>query len=466
MVAPATSAGVPDIYGTPAGFAEGILGLELYDWQRRLLNELEQPGMVSTVCCNESGKTTYVAAPAIAWVLGCFPGSQAVVTSGSWRQVKHQLFPAFKRFSAQLPGWQIDDTVVKTPHGSRAVGFSTDDAGLFEGFHVGPGGHRETPLLIIVDEAKSVAEGIFQAIDRCRPTWLLLLSSPGAARGVFYKSHTSLASHYRRHKVPASLCPHIDQAILQSVIARYGNDHPFVRSSIYAEFDDEGGPGVIISRPVLEACLGAHIASKHGDRIAWCDFAGGRDENVLAVADGNRCWIEAAWRDTDTMRACGEFIAHFRRLGLRAEHITGDGDGMGQVMMDRMAELGWRINRFHGGAPANEPKTYANQIAEVWGEAAVKISRRQVILPPDAILHEQMVDRVWKRFSDGTLLLESKDDMRKEGRKSPDRADAILGVISKMQQVSRAAKAWGTDTPQPSSDYAQGGALAGMCAGM
>lgn len=431
----ANSSRYSPVLATPAGFAEGVLGLELYDWQRRMLNELERPGMISLRCCNEAGKTTRVAAPAIAHVMALYPGAQVVVTSGSWRQVKEQLFPAFHRFRLRLPGWVVHDTTIRTPEGSRCVGFSTDDAGLFEGFHVGPAGHHENPLLIIVDEAKSVDETIFQAIDRCRPTWLMLMSSPGAATGRFYQSHTSQRSFYRTHVARASDCPHIDQQTITNIIARYGENHPFVRSSIYAEFDAEGGPGMVIALARIEDCHRAPPVALTGDRHAFCDFARHRDENVLAVREGNRVRIERAWRDTDTMRACGEYIAAFRRLNLKAEEITGDDDGLGAGVIDRMGELGWEINRFHGGQPAREKNRYANRISEVWGEGSNAIERRAVIIPEDTVLIEQLTCRAWKRYSDGTLQLESKDDMRRRGLRSPDRADAVLGAMAPVQEM-------------------------------
>ena len=41
----------------------------------------------------------------------------------------------------------------------------------------------------------------------------------------------------------------------------------------------------------------------------------------------------------------------------------------------------------------------------------------------------QLCDRRMDRRSDGRLGLESKDDMRRRGAGSPDRADALLGAM-------------------------------------
>jgi phage terminase large subunit len=466
MVAEATDQGPGklDVLATPAGFAEGVLGIGLYDWQRALLNELERPGMISARCCNEAGKTTHLAAPAILWAMALFPGAQVVVTSGAWRQVKYQLFPAIGRFRQKLPGWEIHDTTIKSPRGSVCVGFSTDDAGLFEGFHVGSGGHRETPLLIIVDEAKSVDETIFQAIDRCRPTWLFLMSSPGARTGRFYASHTTQRSHYRAYKIGAELCPHIDANTIKGIVDRYGADHWFVKSSIHAEFSDDGVTGEVIPLTALERCLESPVAAMKGQRHAFCDFAAGRDENVLALREGNRVRIVRAWRESNTMAACGEFITMFRQLGLEPHEVTGDGDGLGAGFLDRMAELGWAIGRFHGGQAATDKVVYMNASAECWGKGAEQIQRRLVHLPKDdAKLIEQLTSRRWKRYSDGRAQLESKEDMRARGLNSPDRADAVLGAL--LDHLGSAPDRRALDVLEQWQDREELAGLAGFNAG-
>lgn len=427
---------VDNILGTPVGFAEGFLGLSLYNWQRRELSHLEIQGtQISTVCCNEAGKTSFLAAPGIMYVLSCFKNAQAVVTSGSWRQVRDQLFPNLKRFKNRYPGWEFHDTSVIGANGSRCTGFSTDDAGLFEGYHIGPEGHRENPLLIIVDEAKSVQREIFEAIDRCRPTWLWLMSSPGPAEGVFYESQTKHRHLYQCSKVTIADCPHILQSAIDKIIAKYGINHPFVRSSLYAEFSGEGELGVVCSLNKYNACRERKLAWMHGERHAFLDFAAGGDENVIALRRGNKVTLEKCWVERDTMKACGEFIREFRRLGLKAVEITGDDDGLGKVMLDRLAELGWVVNRAKANDPAVDSKAYYNRSAEIWYQGADAIDKKEIILPDDEILASQLTTRKWRMFSDARLQLESKKEMKKRGLGSPDRADAVLGCMQPLSNM-------------------------------
>ena len=99
-------------------------------------------------------------------------------------------------------------------------------------------------------------------------------------------------------------------------------------------------------------------------------------------------------------------------------------------MIDAMAELGYRINRFHGGQPATEPDEYANLIGEVWHVAAREIERGRVNIGQlDPVTFKQLSTRKSEWNENGKLRVESKDKMREEGRHSPDRGDGLLGCI-------------------------------------
>ena len=416
---------------TPWAIARSI-GIDPYPWQTAVLADIVPIGSRTALkAANGSGKTTSIVSSAVIWHATAFEKSTTVLTSGAWRQVRDQLFPAIQRHKGSLPGWEINASDFTAPNGSRCIGFSTDDPGKFEGWHADD--HTKSPLLIIVDEAKSVKPEIFQAKSRCQPTRELLISSPGGSIGPFYDSFHKLSHLYNTHTVTSYDCPHISKEWINEQIEEYGIDHPLVRSMIFAEFMDMGEDGTVIPLSVLERCLSTPIhPNTDFDVHAFCDFAAGGDENVLALRRGNVCKIIKAWRETNTMSGCGEFISLFNKLKLRPEYISGDAGGMGKVWCDRFDELGWNINRVDFGAKPNNKALYFNRIAEIWGEGARMIENKEHILPQDDdILKQQLVSRKWdKYFSDGRLKLVSKDAMKKDGLHSPDRAEALLGCMS------------------------------------
>jgi phage terminase large subunit len=455
---------------SPAYFAWRHLGLDLYGWQIDALEKIScrgqgvmHGGPPTTLCAaNGSGKTQHVIAASILWFMNTFPRGRCPVTSGSWMQVEKQLFPALHAFRGHplFRGWQFNQTEIRTPQGGQVIGFSTDNAGRAEGWHPGAG-QDEDPVFYVVDEAKTVPDGIFEAIGRCTLRFHLLASSPGAPRGKFFRSHHQEAGMHRTVKATSFDCPHISPEKIERDRRLYGDDHPLFRSMHLAEFTEDSERLVISAdrlTKALEAQPAATVAA--GETVAFCDFAAGGDENVLAVRKGNHARIVAAWREKDTIQAVRQFVKHFNDEKLAPGHIWGDADGLGTVMIDALAEAGWRINRFHGGQAASDKEEYANLIAEVWHVGAGEIERGRIHLGQlDPVTFEQLTTRKSEWTDTGKLRVESKDKMRANGIKSPDRADALLGAIACGSRITGAVSARDL-LPAEASDF--GGLVTGF----
>lgn len=417
-----------NLLSTPYGFARGVLREPLYRWQEDVLASLSPRGAsVAVKAANGAGKSTRIGAPLALWHAVVFPGSLTIVTAGVYRQVKEQFFPAIRRFSHLFPNWKFLDTEVETHTGSRIYGFSTDDPGRFEGWH-------NENLLVICDEAKSIPDEIFEAIERCQPARRLLISSPGAPQGTFYRAFTKDRRFYKSFSVTADDCPHIPKEWVDEQIQKYGADSPLVRSMIYAEFNIDGEDGAIVPLRYVERCLASPPPFIDGEIQAFCDFAAGGDENVLAIRRGNKVSIAAAWRDRDTMSAVGKFIRLFEQHGLGNGQICGDGSGLGKPICDRLKEAGWHVRPINNGAPAQDSRHYQNLGAQMWAEGARMIETCSIIIPDDESLITQLTTRLASLNSRGQVQLESKDSLRRRGCPSPDRADAVLGAIFTYRQ--------------------------------
>lgn len=417
--------------GKPHGFAAGVLGASIYTWAAKILSYLDKRGArIAVKAANGVGKTTRLAAPAALWNAAVHPQSLCVVTAGVFRQVKEQFFPAVRSYSHRLPGWTFRECEVIAHNGSRILGFSTDDAGRFEGWH-------NENLLIILDEAKSIRPEIFHAVERCQPTRLLMLSSPGPCHGFFYDAFHAKRGYFITATVTAYDAPHIEQRWIAEQIEKYGENHPLIRSMIFGEFMALDTDSTIISVTSLERCLDSPPQPVPGSVTAFCDFAAGGDENVLAIRRGNQVIIADAWRDADTMRAVGRFIRAFREHNLDPRQIYGDASGLGHVMLDRLAEVGWPLNRCHFNARSRRPDTYSELIAEIWYEGRAAIERKQYILPNDPALFVQLTTRRGWADSAGRLTLEPKEELLRRNLTSPDRAEAVLCAMYFGQVGSR-----------------------------
>jgi len=412
-----------ELLSTPYGFARGILNLDLYPKQEDILAAMNpRDARVAVKAANGSGKTTQLGAPLAVWNAVAFPDSLTIVTAGVYRQIKEQFFPAIQRFSPLFPEWKFLDAEVVTHTGSRIIGFSTDDSGRFEGWH-------NENLLVICDEAKSIPDTIFNAIERCQPTRLLLISSPGSPSGTFYRAFTKDKRFYKTFSVIAKDCPHIPPEWIAEQIEKHGEDSPLIRSMIHAEFEKDGEDGSLISLHNLENCMANPPAFEEGSVQAFCDFAAGGDENVLAVKRGNKVTIVKAWRERNTMAAVGKFVSLFKEQRLSPDQIYGDGSGLGKPICDRLKEIDWPISPINNGAKSRESRYYLNLGTEMWATGARQIELGEIILPQDDALFGQLTTRRAFLNSRGQVQLESKEQMKRRGCPSPDRADAVLGAL-------------------------------------
>ena len=144
-----------------------------------------------------------------------------------------------------------------------------------------------------------------------------MVSSPGLKQGRFYDAFTLHRDRYLYTKqIGLKDCPHISEERIRDVIDTYGEYAPFVRSTIFGEFmaEDESQP-MAVSYEKLMALLECppHARTSGQETSAFCDFAAGGDENVLAIRSGNKLLELIAWRDRDTSAAVGRFIIEFRR---------------------------------------------------------------------------------------------------------------------------------------------------------
>lgn len=235
-----------DIEASFLTFAYEVLGLDLYDWQIDAIEPFDDASnsliQVSLATPNGSGKSSVVVPTLVLGWLALYRKGRVVLTSADAKQVDGQIMPAIESHRAKFPEWTFLNRRVSTPTGGNFVAFTTDQAGRAEGWH--KLNDTEGPLLMIVDEAKSVTEDIYAAIDRCSYNGIFLASSPGKMSGTFYRTQKEPQLGYNAISVGLKDCPHITQDKIDRIIAKHGPNSPFTRSALHGEFVElfEGEP--------------------------------------------------------------------------------------------------------------------------------------------------------------------------------------------------------------------------------
>jgi hypothetical protein len=417
-------------------FAASVLRLNLYRWQAKILAAVAAGFPAAGLVCNGGGKSAIIIPVLVLWFLYNWPGGRCNVLSGSWDQVKKYVWPSINSY-AYLPAfkdWDFLKTEVHTPNGGFATGMSPDDPRRAEGAHE----REDSPFLWILDEAKALDDNVIDGIMRATYSFFLITSSAGVAEGRFYDCFNALQSLFWRTKISSFDCPHITDAMRAFDLAYYRSEsNPVYRSRHLSEFDLERS-GLILSAYTLRRALDEPPAFVPGARSCFCDFGAveGGDENVMALADGNKVDVVAHWNDLDPVQSVRQFIFHFERLRLRQGEIWADGGGPGAVMIPMLADAGWHVTPVDNGAPAIRNDAFTNRGSEIWFESSYAIYGREWILPNDPTFFEQATSRRKQYDRKMRLQAESKQDMRKRGVSSPDWPDAVFGAITARQNAA------------------------------
>jgi hypothetical protein len=274
----------------PAAFTQLALGVTPYPWQSRALVPLKTASdhQVRIAVCtpNGSGKdTVLIAAAAFYWLFN-HPKGRVIVTTRSDTQLQVQTIPALDRHWRKF-GWESPlrqpRFILSSRTGGQLTGLVTNEGGRMEGHHA----RKDSPLLIIANEAKSLDDQIFEAIDRCTYSALMLLSSPGYREGRFYEAcEGNLKDQYLVVRAGLADCPHIPEARINGVRASYGDWHPITRSTLYGEFMEYSNDA-FISHELITNCeysLGEQWATAlDGGNPVWVGVDVGRDRDRTVV---------------------------------------------------------------------------------------------------------------------------------------------------------------------------------------
>lgn len=129
--------------------------------------------------------------------------------------------------------------------------------------------------------------------------------------------------------------------------------------------------------------------------------------------------------------------------------------GVGAGVLDRLKELGIQAEGVNVGEAAWDSEHFANRRAEIFWGLRERFRTGDIAIPADdTTLLAQLTSLRFSYTSRGQIKLESKEDMRKRGLPSPDRADALAIAFAAGKPFALPGAAAGpskgmSDTPLP-----------------
>ena len=206
-------------------------------------------------------------------------------------------------------------------------------------------------------------------------------------------------------------------------------------------FEETGADDVLmIARHVYQSSKLVFPYFGSQGRIMAVDVARyGDDETVFTViekvSDINFLHVhQETWRNKSLMETTGKILDLKKEL--KVDLIIIDDTGLGGGVTDRLKELKYRVQPFNGGEKALNPM-YFNKRSEGFFLLKEMIDNGRLKIIDDFVLSEQLLSVKFKFKSDGVKAIVSKDEMRKDGLKSPDRADALCMACYYKDAVSR-----------------------------
>ncbi len=443
---------IPAYRKNPVLFAKEVLRFEPDDWQKTALLDLAENPKVAIKSGQGVGKTG-MEAVALLWFLCCFPYPRIVATAPTKQQLHDVLWSEVSKWMSRsvllskLLKW-TKTYIYMIGNEKRwfAVARTATKPENMQGFH-------EDNMLFIVDEASGVADPIMEAILGTlsgKNNKLLLCGNPTRTSGTFFDAFHTDRTLYKQHTVSSMDSPRTNKENIDSLIRKYGKDSSVVLVRVFGEFPKQEDD-VLIMLSLIEHCCMLDLEEETlPKRIAFgVDVARyGGDETVIAQNIGGNISLPVTFRGQSLMTTVGKAVQLYRKVIARYPMYRGnifvniDDCGLGGGVTDRLVEVKQeeRLNRMvivpvnaAGKVPedviGNEKikacDVYDDMSTYLWGTVKEKLLLEELHLPNDNDMVAQLSSRKYRLTSRGKMRLESKEEMKKRGIPSPDRADAV-----------------------------------------
>ena len=434
----------------PVLFVKEVLGVEPDEWQQDFLNAVASgERKISIRSGHGVGKST-TASWAMLWFLLTRYPVKVVVTAPTSAQLYDALFAELKRWVKELPQPIQELLDVKQERielkASATEAFISARTSRAEQPEALQGVHSDN-VMLVADEASGVPEAVFEAAAGSMSghnALTILLGNPVRSSGFFFETHNRLKDEWWTRRVSCIDSTRVSKEYVQDMKSRYGEESNAYRIRVLGEFprsDDD----TIIPMELLESAKHRDTRAYEDAPIVWgLDVARfGSDSSVLCKRQSNVVQTLERWRNLDLMQLTGAVVAQYEACDHknRPAEILVDSIGLGAGVVDRLRELKLPARGINVSESPAMGGTYLNLRAELWHKAKAWLEKRDCKIPNNEDLIGELATVRYTFTSNGKIKIESKDDIRRRGLKSPDMADAfVLTFASDAATIS-----WGSN---------------------
>ena len=393
-----------------------------------------------------------LAALIVLWAGCTAPDCKVITTASAWRQLEEYLWPEIHKWSAHINWDKVKNS--GGPVGVRLLTLECHFGEFSKAFAVASdnpvsieGAHAER-IVYVFDEAKAIPAKTWESAEGAFSTpgdhLKIALSTPGDTSGVFYSICARQKGYESYEVVHVSLKDAIRAGRISLSWARekrtaWGKDNPVYQNRVWGIFATDSPDAVIPLSWVNMAVARwnswrAGGQGPEGKYIIGADTAGrGVDKTSIMFRIGNTITKIVRYGKSQPMELAGKLkIAMGVQALLNIDVSYGEGAGTA-YRLSEFEGFRQRINFVNFSAKTEKTDrtgsvTFVNVRALMWWNMREMLdpeNGENVALPDDELLIGDLVAvRRMPMRSDGKLLIESKDDIRKRIARSTDDGDA------------------------------------------
>lgn len=419
-------------YSHPVHFVEDFIGVKPELEQAAILNSLVTNNHVAIKSGHGIGKTA-VEAWSILWFMTTRPDCKVPCTAPTGHQLEDILWPEVGNWLNKSPVLKSLFVMTKTKlymagHEESwfAVPRSCSVPENLQGFH-----GRE--ILFVVDEASGVPTEIMEVIEGAltnKGAHLLMAGNPTQISGTFFDAFNRDRALYKTFTFNAEKSRLVSPDYCARIATKFGRESDVYRVRVLGEFP-RGNPDALIRLEEIEPAIDRKVSGGGVIEIGVDPARYGDDMSVICTRRGLRCLGFDEFSGINTTRLVGEIARKVKELRKEFEFTdmitvkiddTGVGGGVTDQLETVAGELNVEVIPVNFGSVSDDDD-YMNKSADLWGN--LKKILPEISIPDDPEMIAQLTSRKYGVHIDGKVKLEKKEDMKKRGLKSPDKADAL-----------------------------------------
>jgi hypothetical protein len=444
----------PEESGTtsdPVGWAEEALGERLWSKQVQIAESVVEHRHTAVRSAHGTGKS-HTASRLVAWWVSAHELGEAVavVSAPTHAQIEAIVFRELARAQQRggLPGritfgatpqWRVGPHLVALGRKPQDLVDPEQAAAAFQGIHA-------RFVLVVLDEAAGVPPWLWDAVDSLttnesarvlaigNPTdpssRFAKVCQPGSGWNVIGVSAFDTPAFTGERVAPELLELLTSKRWVEERSKRWGEESPLYIARVLGQFP-AASEDSLIQPAWVEAAQARDLSAERiwASRLGVDVARSGSDETVVYRNHCGVVRIAHRARGHDLMRTSG---AVAQLLLAEPESVAQiDVIGLGAGVFDRLREQDLPVTAFSASERAQRPDRFLNRRAEAYWQLREELREGKLDLDPDdEDLAAQVCAIRWRVNSRGQIQIESKDEMRKRGLPSPDRADAVSMAVA------------------------------------